>query len=451
MLCWLLQGLKVDDNMSTFIATHRVVQRVLRTPVNARFATLFILFYSTVMEVCISYLHLPGLIRYLNDVVLIACLFGVQGRFFAVLRKQKAMVLWYATCVLFLFDIVTSVVNLVSPMLVLWAIRNTFRGIAYLFCVIAVLRIEDIPRLMRVLLWLQVPNLVLAAYEYLVTSGGNPDYVHGLFANGAGTNTFGALLLAYYLNAFLSRRVGGLSLVFVVISTIMIAAMAEEKTFFLYFILIVVTSVLISRWSLKTFFVIAFLGVAGFVMIGWINQVQPEMLSFFIDVDTGMNYLTSTWSDSYGIPRIGAFAFITSRFFHDDFVTSLFGFGFGSAEHSQFSLMDSEFYRRYENLMYRSFTHQWTFLETGYIGFALLVCLFIVALICLCRRRWEFRDCDRTLNLTAICMCLVCIISMWSNATLKLDAAYIPYFGVALGFLVSISQVRNPWIERRNR
>jgi len=142
MLCWLLQGSKVDDNMSTFIATHRVVQRVLRTPVNARFATLFILFYSTVMEVCISYLHLPGLIRYLNDVVLIACLFGVQGRFFAVLRKQKAMVLWYATFLLFLFDIVTSVVNLVSPMLVLWAIRNTFRGIAYLFCVIAVLRIE---------------------------------------------------------------------------------------------------------------------------------------------------------------------------------------------------------------------------------------------------------------------------------------------------------------------
>lgn len=439
------------SDMSASMAMHKTLQKVFHTPFDARFAALFILLYSTAMEACITYLHLPGLIRYLNDVVLVACLCGVQGRFFPVLRMQRAMPLWYVTCAMFLFDLFTSAINLVSPMLVLWAVRNTFRGIAYLFCVVTVLRVEDIPGLMRVLLWLQVPNLMLATFEYLVTSGGNPDYVHGLFANGAGTNTFGALLLAYHLNAYLNRRANILSLSFVMVSTIMIAAMAEEKTFFLYFIVIVAVSVLVSRWSLKTILVVAFLGVGGSVVIGWINQVQPGMLSFFTSTDVGMNYLTSTWSDSYGIPRIGAFTFIASIFFHHDFVISLFGFGFGSAEHSQFSFMDSEFYRRYEHLMYRSFTHQWTFLETGYIGFALLVCLFIVALICLCRRRWEFRDCDRTLNLTAICMCLVCIISMWSNATLKLDAAYIPYFGVALGFLVSISQVRNPWIERRNR
>lgn len=437
--------------MTTTIATHKAIQKVLHTPFDARFAALFILLYSTVMEACITYLHLPGLIRYVNDVVLVACLCGVQGRFFSVLRMQKAMPLWYATCALFLFDIFTSVVNLVSPMLVLWAIRNTFRGIAYLFCVIAVLRSEDIPRLMRVLLWLQIPNLILASYEYLVTSGGNPDYVHGLFANGAGTNTFSALLLTYWLNSYLNHRANLLSIGFVMVSTIMIAAMAEEKTFFLYFIVIVVVSVLISRWSLKTVFIIVLLGTAGSAAIGWINQVQPDMLSFFTDTDTAMNYLTSTWSDSYGIPRIGAFTFIASRFFHHDFMMSLFGFGFGSTEHSQFSFMDSEFYRRYEHLMYRSFTHQWTFLETGYIGFILLVALFVVALICLVRRRLEFRDCDRTLNLTAICMCLVCIISMWSNATLKLDATYIPCFGVALGFLVNENQKINPWRIRRIR
>lgn len=439
------------SDMSASMAMHKTLQKVFHTPFDARFAALFILLYSTAMEACITYLHLPGLIRYLNDVVLVACLCGVQGRFFPVLRMQRAMPLWYVTCALFLFDLFTSAINLVSPMLVLWAIRNTFRGVAYLFCIITVLRSEDIPRLMHILLWLQVPNLALASYEYLVTSGGNPDYVHGLFANGAGTNTFGALLLAYYLNAYLNRRANILSLGFVMVSTVMIAAMAEEKTFFLYFIVIVAVSLLISRWSLKTVLLIALLGVAGSVVIGWISRVQPDMLSFFTDTDTSMNYLTSTWSDSYGIPRIGAFTFIASRFFHHDFTTSLFGLGFGNTEHSQFSFMDSEFYHRYGQLMYRSFTHQWTFLETGYIGFVLFVCLFAMALICLARRRWEFRDCDRTLNLTAICMCFVCIISMWSNATLKLDASYIPYFGVALGFLVSTNQLCSPWMDRRNQ
>ena len=422
--------------MSVAIPVSSPIRSFFHTPLDARFAVLFILFYSIVMEVCITYLHLPGAIRYFNDMMLIACLWGVQGRFFSILRIQHAMPLWYATCALFLFDIFTSVINLVSPLLVLWAFRNTFRGVLYLLCVITVLRADDIPKLMNILLWLQVPNFALATYEYLVTSGGNPDYVHGLFANGAGTNTFGALLLSYYLNAYLNKKASFSSLGFVMISTIMIAAMAEEKTFFSYFIVIVVVSVLVSRWSRKTvIFVAVALGASSFV-IGLINRVRPSLLSF-LNADTSMAYLTSTWADSYGIPRVGAFSFINSRFFHHDFIMSMFGFGFGSAEHSQFSFMDSDFYRKYGDLMYRSFTHQWTFLETGYIGFALLLSMFIVALFCLMRRRWKPKDCDQVLNLTAICMCLVCIISMWSNATLKLDASYIPYFGVAIGFLVS--------------
>lgn len=434
--------------MSVVIPAFRTIRKLLCVQLDARFATLFILFYSTVMETCITYFHFPGVIRFLNDLMLVACIWGVQGRFFPVLRIQRAMPLWYAICALFLFDIFTSIINLVSPMLVLWAIRNTFRGIIYLLCVITVLRIEDIPRLMHILLWLQVPNLALATFEYLVTSGGNPDNVHGLFATGAGTNTFGALLLSYHLNAYLNKRVNLPSLGWVMISTIMIAAMAEEKTFFLYFIVIVLVSVLVSRWSRKTVAIVTFILVAGSIMIGWINQVQPGMLDFFTDADKSDAYLTSTWSNSYGIPRIGAFAFISSLFFHNDFITSLLGFGFGGAEHSQFSFMDSSVYREYGYLRYRYFTHQWTFVETGYIGFALFVALFVVALLCLLRQRFIFQACDRVLNLTAICMCLVCIISMWSNATLKVDASFIPYFGVAIGFLVSRSQIRSP---RRTR
>ena len=133
-------------------------------------------------------------------------------------------------------DIFTAVINLVSPLLVMWAVRNTFRGLIYLFCVIAVLHVEDMPKLFHVLLGLQFPNLLLAIYQSLVTSGGNPDFVHGLFANGAGANTFSAVLFAYYLNAYLNGREPVWTVAFVAVTSIMIATMAEEKTFFLYFI-----------------------------------------------------------------------------------------------------------------------------------------------------------------------------------------------------------------------
>lgn len=408
---------------------------LLRTPLNARFGVFFILFYSIVMEALIENLHFPGTIRYLNDVVLVAVVFGIQGRFPPILRKEHSYMLWGTVCALFAWDIFTSVVNLVSPLLVMWAVRNTFRGLIYLFCVIAVLHVEDMTKLFHVLLGLQLPNLLLVIYQSLVTSGGNPDFVHGFFANGAGANTFSAVLFAYYLNAYLNGREPIWTVGFVAVSSIMIATMAEEKTFFLYFIVIFVLSILISRWSLKTLCFVAVAFIAGIFLVQYIAEVMPDILDFLTDWDTSKTYLTATWSDSYGIPRVGAFAFIAKHFFNNDVATSLFGFGFGSAEHSQFSFLDSAFYLKYGNLSYRSFTHQWTFIETGYIGFGLFVLVFVVALVCLCRQRWIYHRYDAVLNMTGICMCIVCIISMWSNATLKLDASYIPCFGVAIGFL----------------
>ncbi len=424
-------------NSGVMLKTSRLSMHkgLLHTPLNARFGILFILFYSIVMEALIEYLHLPGTIRYVNDVVLIAVVFGIQGRFLPILRREHSYILWGTVCALFVVDIFTAGINFVSPLLVIWAVRNTFRGLIYLFCVIAVLHVEDMAKLFHILLGLQFPNLLLAVYQSLVTSGGNPDLVHGFFANGAGANTFSAVLFAYYLNAYLNGRESIWTVGFVAVSSIMIATMAEEKTFFLYFIVIFVFSVLISRWSLKTLCFLALAFIAGIFLIQFISEVMPDILEFLTDWNTSKTYLTATWADSYGIPRLGAFAFITKRFFNNDVATSLFGFGFGSAEHSQFSFLDSAFYLRYGDLSYRSFTHQWTFIETGYIGFGLFVLVFLAALVCLCRQRWIYREYDAVLNMTGICMCLVCIISMWSNATLKLDASYIPCFGVAIGFL----------------
>ena len=77
-------------------AGHSRRKGLLRTPLNARFGVFFILFYSIAMEALIENLHLPGTIRYLNDVVLIAVIFGIQGRFLPILRKEHSYMLWGA-------------------------------------------------------------------------------------------------------------------------------------------------------------------------------------------------------------------------------------------------------------------------------------------------------------------------------------------------------------------
>lgn len=417
------------------------ISNLLSLRIDGHTGVLFILFWSIIMEGLIEYIHLPGEIRYINDLVLVSVVFKLQHTLIDRVKENYGYWLWISVVVLFVFDICTAIVNLVSPLLVIWAIRNTFRGIVYMFCVIATVHANEVNHLFRVMLYLQIPNLLLATFQFLVTSHGDQDLVHGLFANGAGSNTFSAMLLAYYLNLYLNKKGSLIPLGFVLTSSVVIATMAEEKTFFAYLIVILLVSILISRRSFKTFFFICFATIASFLLYNFIMNIRPDLLTFFSDPNASTEYLTATWSGSYGIPRIGAFKYISQIFFQNNPIVELVGFGFGSGEHAQFSFLDSPFFIKYGTLMYRNFTHQWTFIETGYVGFILLIGIFVSAFFCLIRRRSLYKVNNNVLNITAMCMCFVCILSMWSNATLKLDAAYIPYFGVAIGFL-SLERIR---------
>lgn len=429
--------------MNTLRPKHENMMHVLlNTKIDARVGTLVILYYSIIMESLIYMWGFPGVIRYLNDVILIIVLWSAHTRFINSLKKQRAMLVFGAIVALLTFDLLTAAINFVPLNLVAWAFRNTFRGVIYFLCVLSLVRVEDTEWIFKSFFYLQWPNLALAVYQYLFMSmGGQGDYVHGFFANGAGTNTFNAVLAAYFVAAYIKKKVSIWSTGFIIVSGVIIAVLAEEKTYFLYLSVIFIVTLLINNWSVRTGLIIIFIVVVSVLMFNWIMNVQSSMLDMFINPDETKKYLTSTWSNSYGIPRIGAFTFISSYFFNNDIVRELVGFGFGYTEYGQFSFLQSDFSHLYKRLMYRSFTHQWVFLETGYIGFILLVCVFLAIIICLSRNIlfhvFDVSDesQDLILKSTAICIAICCIISMWSNATLKLDAAYIPYFGVALGFL----------------
>ena len=404
---------------------------------NARTGTLFILFFTIIMEALISVFHFPGTIRYLNDVVLLSVVPSLFHYYVPLLKRQHATLVLYAVLSLFSFDILTAVINMVEPQLVLWAIRNTFRGIIYCFSVLVVLRVEDVEKLFNYLFWLQIPNLLLGTYQWLFIDQGLGDQVHGLFANGAGANMFSVVLVSYYLNAYLAKRKSLFRVGITMISAIFMAVIGEEKTCFVYLIAILVISLLVSKWSLRTIFFSCLIAVVCSTMINWIQAVRPSMLNIFFDSQETSNYLTSSWDNAYGIPRVGAFHYISSRFFDNDLLREMIGLGFGNCEDSQFSFLQSDFADSYRNLSYRVFTHQWTFLETGYIGFILLVFFFISIIICLISNRIHKRTIsDSVLNITSICIAGCCIISMWSNSTIKLDSSFIPYFGISLGFLL---------------
>ncbi|KFI54672.1 hypothetical protein [Bifidobacterium callitrichos] len=390
------------------------------------------------MELLISFLHAPTSIRYINDFVLSAVVISLWTGYAHVFKKQKANLVIYSIFALLVFDLFTSLINFVQPQLVFWALRNTFRGILYFLSVAAVLYIDDIAKIFGFLFWLQIPNILIGVYQWRFLDTGLGDEVHGIFATGAGANMFSILLVAYYLNEYLSRRENLVRVIVVTVLSIFMAVIGEEKTAFVYLIVVFIISLLVSKWSLKTLLSIFIVCILAFVMFDWIETVRPSMLSVFLDMEGTEKYLNSTWSNAYGIPRIGAFTFISSVFFKNDIFKELFGLGFGNCEYSQLKVFQSDFAKQYIHLEYRNFVHQWTFLETGYIGFSLLIIFFSCIIICLIAKRFIYKNSENaSFNVTSICIALCCIVSMWSNNTIKYDSAFLPYFGIALGFLSS--------------
>lgn len=430
-----LQTKRHDGKLKTKIDRGHSRYRILNYRFDARLLVKVMLYYSVIMESLISLLGFPESIRYVNDALLCLTLATGKVRPASTMRQRNAYPVLIAIIMMFAFDISTAFLNLVSPTLVIWAIRNTFRGIFFFFCVIELLSSDEIETIFSVFIILQLPNLLLAVYQWNYLADGNGDYVHGWFANGAGTNMFNALLCSYTINRYLQRKTTLFLTIYIVITSLIIATLAEEKTFFLYLVIIIFVALLANRPNFNTTIIILSILLCGALIFNWIVSVQPDMVETLLSPDRQSKYLQSTWADAYGIPRIGAFKFISNVFFHNDFIREMVGFGFGSCEYAQFTFLQSPFAILYGHLMYRSFTHQWVFLETGYIGFILFVLVFVVIAIVIIRNLIKHSYHNTSFAIVALTMSFCCIISMWSNSTLKLDASYFPYFGLALGFI----------------
>ena len=418
------------------LPTHR--KRIVDIPLfTGKKFTLFILFFTVVMETLISELGFPTSIRYINDffiVVLFLMLITKPGRVVPIVGLPLIIA---AATILFVFS-ASAILNGVRPALYLWAMRNTFRGFVFFFACVTYIRKEKLPKIMDALLLLQVVSLFLALYQHFIL-GLNMDHTGGLFGrgNGAGVNPFNALLFAYYLNSYLAGTQNLRKLVVALLSSLVIAAVAEEKITFVLFAVIVLISLALSRASGKLFVAVLIAIAAGLIGLNILRTLYPDMFGILTSFDEMEKYLNATYESGYVLPRIGSFSIIKGMFFKDDLLKTLFGVGFGNGETSSFSFLIGPYYAAFGFLNYRWFTHQWIFLECGYLGFYCYLAFFVVAALTLLEKRRGASKSQLSLLTCGIALTICVIISIWYNATLKVDMCYLSFFSLAIGFIVT--------------
>lgn len=386
-------------------------------------------------ELLISLLGLPSMLRYINDVVIlflcVVCICNT-GRIISIFRQTGysgvlAAILLYSVCVL-----MSAILNGVSVLLFLWAVRNTFRFLAFYMICIFVLDQEDIQRLLQWLCGLQWLNLILALFEYFVLHQ-KQDQLGGLFGTEVGCNTllniYLCFVVAYVMLQYLSKKKSLLYLLVSVISAMLIAALSELKVFYIEIILITFLALLLAKEKKRALVIL--LITAGALAVGLvvIRQLFPYHFAVLTNYNRLVEYVASE-DGGYHLSRLHAFSNINRLFFQGNIQQNLLGFGFGSCEYSSFDFLTSAFYRKYGMYNYRWFSNQMMFLETGYLGVILYIAILAAILFSTWKSRRKSPDTYDTKNLVII-MCIITMITLWYNASVRTECGYLIYFILA--------------------
>lgn len=386
----------------------------------------------------IDFLGLPSAIRYINDGILLLLLFSCVKAIRMTLQQTGAMNVIIAIFFYSLMLIPGLVINGGSPLLILWAVRNSYRFFAFYIICICTLNREDIIVIFDVFCKFYHLNLAVCLIEYFIL-GKTRDYLGGIFGISKGCNAYLnvylCIVVSYAIYKYLEKKVSTRYILYILLSTMLIAGLAELKIIFVEIIVIMAVSMIMNRKEKRIWTMFAF-GLAGLVVgLLALLVVAPEHFRVLINLRKLIAYIGSG-DGGYTLTRFHAFSNINQLFFHGDWAFNLFGMGFGNCEYSSFSFLQSPFYRQYGKYNYRWFMHQMLFLETGYMGLIFYIGIIVTIFFNAWKRRKEGENVNN-MQVMVMVMCLIAVISIWYDCSMRTECAYMIWLVLAVSPVIN--------------
>lgn len=252
-------------------------------------------------------------------------------------------------------------------------------------------------------------------------------------------NPFCLLLLCFYSSLYFAKKTTFKKFAFIIAATFMLGAMAEEKMMLMLAVLCIILSALINQYvekglTVRKLGILVGLLLGFVVVINLVDRLAPDMLNILFNKKNFMDYATATFDEGYRIPRVGSFQVINNLFLRTP-IKEWFGLGIGNCDTSAFSFLQSDFYRAYGDYNYRWFTNQWTYLECGIGGFGLYVFFFVTLIITLLAKLKRYPNAIRPYMIASAIFTVAMFFLMWHSSAIRVDTAYIIYFGMAIGFV----------------
>lgn len=414
----------------------------------AKNMTFFLIAFMMVVNYLCGTFHFPSSIRYISDIIIAILLFILVWKNEKIQSKRCARFLLSIVMMLLLWSVVSFVYNMYSPALYFWGLRNTFRYFVILFIVITYFDLGDCNKFKKLIDVMYAINLIVCIYQYFVLDYW-ADEVGGIFRLSEKGGNTGVILLicvasVYAFCDYLSNRVGLGKLIYVAATSILIAAIAELKVFFILFVVIIFVGMILNKISIKTILFVAGATVAligGFYLMGQIAPTSVEVLTY----EGILEYAGGTsrgYSEANDLSRFRFMQQLNEIIFDNFDVSSILGLGLGSTDVSGIAMFRSAFFDRYQYLHHTWFSSSMLYLELGLVGLIGFVVIFGVIIINLLR----FKHIDKT-NMAdyaaGILLSIIAIVMVFYNASMRSDVAFFYYVSMAIPYVIFEENVRS--------
>lgn len=379
-------------------------------------------------------LSLPPVVKYTADIAWIGLLFFMV--FKRTIEVHKIVVpLVIGIVVFFVYCLIMYLVNYQSVIYFLWGVRNNFRFYVFFFAIAVYLQERDAEKIFNafdILFWINVP-ITLIQYFFF---GYEQDFLGGIFGVESGANAttiiFFTIVLSRSILKYMEKSESFALCASKCTTALFIAALAELKFFFVFFIAILVVAAFLTEFSWRK--VIIF--IVGAVVVSIASALLVQLFGFesFLSFDKIWEAATQEhYSSDKTVNRLSAIPTLAKTVV-PDFGDRVFGLGLGNCDTSSFDICNTPFYQAYGHLRYTFFSAAFLFLEVGYIGILLYVSFFVVCFL-LIRKRVKSGLCNGLHGRVALIMAILSIILVFYNASLRAEAGYMVFLILALPFV----------------
>ena len=377
-----------------------------------------------------------SLTRYVLDFVNIAIYIYSLQKKYSLEKIDKALMACYGG--ILIIGTVSAILNIWTwksgIVYYLFDCRNLIRFLIFFQSCKVLVKPEEVDNILNWFLCFHILNCILVVYQYFTLEVPifwmRGDNLNGFFGTATGGNIYiNVLLISTAMIALYrwSNRRGSMgTMLFIQLLNLVIATLIEIKMYYVEMVLICVFFAIpyMRRPSRKRFawgMFIIFGGVVSFVvLIPILYKIYPWM-----EGTMSLSYMVNAFSTERGegISRLSAVPDVIEKIFENDLYDSLFGIGLGTAN---INGMRTEFAQKFYWTNYSWYSTAYMLIETGVVGLIIYIISFLMLFFNIKR--------DALYASISKCMCLIAIILMIYNESLKTEAGYMIFFLIAIGF-----------------